>query len=520
MAITVCLACRSNMKLLFSSHTAKILETFESEAEEKRTAIAHMSRDLTSHAQFANATWPFVTLPDFEMKTRLTLELAEVIAIFMLPIVTKENLAKWSDYTLANQAWYWKGMEIQQTMFGVNATTSGVEHFDDPEDGLQVPGDIIQFESEGPDERLVPLDDSDEGPFFPVWQYSPQVPVPVINADFGTLPDAENEIKAFVTDQRRRTVAGPTLEFQAGSGGAVFLDLLLERYQGGGNQYLGGPLSYYYIPVYESFDTGAQLVALLMAFIYWQTYFEKLLPETAQGIHIVLENTCGQVHTFEVSGSAALFLGYEDMHDTEFDYLEASTDYGAFLQSRPENNGGCYYRLRVYPTQRFKEDHCTNRPVTICLSILSVFVFTTVVFILYDRFVEQRQRLVLKSAKLSGDVVSNLFPETVRERLYEKDRKHLEPKPKGQFLIGNTKASTGSDGSTSTDPLPGANPIADEYMNCTVFFADLAGFTKWSSTRTPSEVFQLLETLYGAFDKIAKRLGVFKVETIGDCYGR
>jgi class 3 adenylate cyclase len=31
-------------------------------------------------------------------------------------------------------------------------------------------------------------------------------------------------------------------------------------------------------------------------------------------------------------------------------------------------------------------------------------------------------------------------------------------------------------------------------------------------------VFHLLETLYGAFDKIAKSRGVFKVETIGDTY--
>jgi class 3 adenylate cyclase len=38
------------------------------------------------------------------------------------------------------------------------------------------------------------------------------------------------------------------------------------------------------------------------------------------------------------------------------------------------------------------------------------------------------------------------------------------------------------------------------------------------SSRSPVQVFTLLETLYGAFDKIAKRRRVFKVETIGDCY--
>jgi class 3 adenylate cyclase len=36
--------------------------------------------------------------------------------------------------------------------------------------------------------------------------------------------------------------------------------------------------------------------------------------------------------------------------------------------------------------------------------------------------------------------------------------------------------------------------------------------------REPSQVFILLETLYSAFDAIAARRGVFKIETIGDCY--
>ena len=37
--------------------------------------------------------------------------------------------------------------------------------------------------------------------------------------------------------------------------------------------------------------------------------------------------------------------------------------------------------------------------------------------------------------------------------------------------------------------------------------------------REPSQVFLLLEAVYDSFDKIAKKNGVFKVETIGDCYG-
>uniref|UniRef100_A0A7R9WW54 Guanylate cyclase domain-containing protein n=1 Tax=Craspedostauros australis TaxID=1486917 RepID=A0A7R9WW54_9STRA len=49
-------------------------------------------------------------------------------------------------------------------------------------------------------------------------------------------------------------------------------------------------------------------------------------------------------------------------------------------------------------------------------------------------------------------------------------------------------------------------------------FADIVGFTAWSSTREPSQVFTLLETIYHEFDQIAKQRRVFKVETVGDCY--
>jgi class 3 adenylate cyclase len=61
-------------------------------------------------------------------------------------------------------------------------------------------------------------------------------------------------------------------------------------------------------------------------------------------------------------------------------------------------------------------------------------------------------------------------------------------------------------------------PIADLFVATTIMFADIAGFTAWSSARAPVQVFTLLETLYDAFDKCAKDRGVFKVETIGDCY--
>lgn len=52
----------------------------------------------------------------------------------------------------------------------------------------------------------------------------------------------------------------------------------------------------------------------------------------------------------------------------------------------------------------------------------------------------------------------------------------------------------------------------------TASLSDIVGFTQWSSERDPVDVFTLLETIYTAFDRVAVRRKVFKVETIGDCY--
>lgn len=61
-------------------------------------------------------------------------------------------------------------------------------------------------------------------------------------------------------------------------------------------------------------------------------------------------------------------------------------------------------------------------------------------------------------------------------------------------------------------------PLADLILETTIIFADIVGFTAWSSVREPSQVFLLLETIFASFDGLAKQYGVFKVETVGDCF--
>jgi class 3 adenylate cyclase len=159
------------------------------------------------------------------------------------------------------------------------------------------------------------------------------------------------------------------------------------------------------------------------------------------------------------------------------------------------------------------------------------FVLITSVAVTYDCVVQQRTKAVLESALESRAIISSLFPEKFRDRLLvndadvdtpQKDRtfgeavenKAMQPaKMRLKSFIEEAPKANNADISVMQ-----TKPIADLFPHCTVLFADIAGFTAWSSEREPAQVFTLLQTIFHYFDNIARKRAVFKVETIGDCY--
>ncbi|CAD8074022.1 unnamed protein product [Paramecium sonneborni] len=68
------------------------------------------------------------------------------------------------------------------------------------------------------------------------------------------------------------------------------------------------------------------------------------------------------------------------------------------------------------------------------------------------------------------------------------------------------------------DDSTGSRQFSDVYNDCTILFADIAGFTKYSSSVQPEEVVSMLKNLFDEFDKLTQVHNVFKLYTIGDCY--
>ena len=64
----------------------------------------------------------------------------------------------------------------------------------------------------------------------------------------------------------------------------------------------------------------------------------------------------------------------------------------------------------------------------------------------------------------------------------------------------------------------GESLIADDFDDSTVLFADLAGFTKLSSTISATDVVIQLNSIFSLFDGLIVKYSLEKIKTIGDCY--
>ncbi|CAB9499073.1 Receptor-type guanylate cyclase gcy [Seminavis robusta] len=319
------------------------------------------------------------------------------------------------------------------------------------------------------------------------------------------------------------------------------------------------PNSIIVYPIYDSFDRlNRRIKAFMMGVMPWDRYFSDLLPAEVYGIVGIVQNTCGQSFTFSIDGPKATFRGEGDLHDRRFDGMMVETAFEEFRSIRGWANesgnnlvGHCDYKFTIYPTAEFRDIYTSSRPEYFALGLTALFAFTGMVFLVYVYASRRRQRKVMAVALSTSAIVASMFPSNVRDRILqdaeeEAIRKIEEDRQErlGTERVSETNRNSSSDLVTPSDDHPESEnnprlrnsvrssvmsslrssnrsrsrPIADLFPDVTIMFADIVGFSAWSNVREPHQVFALLETIYHAFDSIARRRRVYKVETIGDCY--
>jgi class 3 adenylate cyclase len=443
-----------------------------------------MSLTMTFLAVDANTTWPFITFNNFEAMGYEAIKHTGANFVGYTPLVKHEDRQAYEEYSYEHQEWIQRGLAYR----GIDANIALYDRY------------IYCTDSSNSGNEIKVCEDADV--YAPIAQMSP------IEENYPNL-----NYNAFDLDFFTQSFNGMV------EAHAAVLSHVLKLEEKAATE-RGWPVSFMAAPIYdkvEEIGTNGELVGSVTAEIPWHRYFLNMIPEGIDGIILVVQNTCDQEFSYTINGPNVDYLGPGDRHDPQFDNLEVMSEFTTF-KSIP----ACQYSFYLYPSSEFKSEYMTSTPTTNAIGVAIVFVLTALVFVVYDTYVQRRQTRLLSSAEQTSAIVNSLFPENVRERLIGEAVKTQEANKKDSLTpFRRDPLDDKTDTAAQLDQrsiIQKTKPIADLFPNATVIFGDLVGFTAWSSVREPTQVFTLLETLYGAFDKIANRLGVFKVETIGDCY--
>lgn len=304
-----------------------------------------------------------------------------------------------------------------------------------------------------------------------------------------------------------------------------------------------GPRAVMYQPVFDSLQMG-NLIGSIALEIDWETLLCDILHFRAEELIIILESRSGQAFTFQSASGTVKFVGEGDFHDTK---LGGRTHQSSRVLSQSFGSSGAQvlssewdlesspYRVQTFPTKPFTNPRSYPpkaysitlelTPATLALLLIS--------FVMWKRRWSSLLKYLLpvqRRVRLPGSLIlRSVFVNPERRQ----DRFPLKRGGSCPMMINCTQAqfpvcleppkiqlkSYLSNPPSRSAPITAAGePIADLFPHTTILHADISGFTAWSSEREPPQLFLLLETVYSAFDKIANKLGVYKVETIGDCY--
>jgi class 3 adenylate cyclase len=494
----------------FNDFANQIAAVVQLNARNAINAYEKWSLQISSTAIATNQTWPYVTLPHFEAQAQYSMQHIGARVVGLIPIV--RDARAWGNYS-AKHSKQW----IEESF----------DEYDNPTvNGSEV--DIVPFihhQSLPPTPAQKPVVGNI---YLPLWQVA---------------PIAENYVSINI-DTLKFTFVPRVFEQMVFSDYPVISEFIVPTLDAPPESFMAAPV---YDNVFGPNKHNKRIVAVLFAALPWTNHFVNLITPGVGGILVVVRNPCVDSFTCQVNGPSVEFIGLGDLHDHQYDALELVLDFDVFT-----NVQKCVNTVHVYPTRQFENNYVTNKPSVYTLAAVCIFALTTFFFLLYDAFNQRWRRKVEIAARRNGAIVHSLFPPTVRERLMEEnsevedksfrndepslltripdllpdlraltgllpDLRHLNPMRLLEEITNLTIREQRQEEQPNHQQVEDI-PIADLFPSATVMFGDICGFTAWSSQREPAQVFTLLERIYNAFDKVAKRRNVFKVETIGDCY--
>lgn len=377
------------LKTDFEDLSSKTIESLGSRLEASVGAIDAFVVSIVSYAKTTGMEWPYVTTPDFGVRASKVLAVANSIVLMQIQLVPAEQEEEWNAYSLREgPAWIDANIATQNEDPGYHGI------------------DVDSYVTSGV--WLTPP--NSDGILRPIWQTYPTIPIygfSPMNLDASIVP---NYNKSIAGVQNRKAVIG-----------GIFNDPNTFTYDQANEQlefYLGSsqisdpePLSEIHYPIIDNAankvnGTGTgNLVGVMGSWFLWRSFLTDTLPSGSDGVVVVFENGCNQTFTYRIDGPEAIFMGSEDAHDPAYNgykmsyrLMDVATGATAYTGA-PLSDEACPYTLSFYPSSTFESNYVSSDPLIYTSVAVAIFVFTTLVFLVYDFLVERRQKKVMTTGK-------------------------------------------------------------------------------------------------------------------------
>jgi hypothetical protein len=169
-----------NFESGYRANAQRIVESFHDAVERRLGAVNSMATAITSHSLDTKQTFPFVTIPNFDIRGSDLRVQADATSTVWLPLVTDEARVAWEEYALSNRSQMDKAFvedvkrrEKQDDEFGLtNTSSTGIRMLQQSQQENMLDDGTGYHPRIWSTGDIVPAGDEAEGsgPYLPLWQ--------------------------------------------------------------------------------------------------------------------------------------------------------------------------------------------------------------------------------------------------------------------------------------------------------------------------------------------------------------
>lgn len=289
-----------------------------------RKALRALAHSSATYAIAANQSWPYVTMPLFEVQAADAIQQGKFELIAMYHSVRNQTVDDWTNYTTLHYQEMTQAAHIIQkgNLDRLVNDTSDYKPF------------ISRKTKEGyfPD---VPRDR-----YWPNWHFSPPpYTYGIINWNVYSVPPIETSVNAML-ELKNETTFSVVMPYRS-----ISLVMTKEEHEALHSRVTGSAPEHPHVlvqhPVHKDpTDYDSEIVAMFSCGLALDVSLLNLLPEGVEGIHTVIKNDHNQTFTYNIVGSEAIYVGEGDHHDMEYDDMEVVVDLALHTNPKWETTKG------------------------------------------------------------------------------------------------------------------------------------------------------------------------------------